>query len=222
MVYENEIISRLRAAWLEIEEKQIEILEGFFLQLRDLDDKIAKKSPHELYESMWGLLGTMSRSYQLMLSAIDQIAGRNLNGFYVSARALVETLCSIIWASEKPSRFCNLVQFESLRIGRIMNAGYRKYPELKDVYSELSNIAHPNRGSHLLGPRPLEDRTTKGVFGPFNLDFSISFAKRMVHELTRIGPLINSELEELISSNDDIIRRGRLMGKVVNRSKDEV
>jgi len=41
-----------------------------------------------------------------MLCCIDQIAGANCNGFYAAARGLVETLCSIVWASEVSERLC--------------------------------------------------------------------------------------------------------------------
>lgn len=217
MTPEEQAISKLRSTWPQIQRDRVETLELFFVQLRAVDDHIGRPSPSELHESLWGIFGLMSRSYELMLCSINQVEAKNLNGFYVAARGLVETLCSIVWANEKPERLCNLVRFEPLWIGRIMNSGYRKYPDLKTLYSAMSKVAHPNRTSHLLCPRPIEEIKEKGAFGPFSLNLSNSFAQRMINDLASLSPLIIAELNTLISKGEEVIRGGCLMVRVVSR-----
>jgi hypothetical protein len=217
---EKQAVDKLRSTWPEIQPTGVKILEDFFNQLCVLDEQIAILSPNELHESLWGIFGLISRCYQLMLCSISQVETKNLNGFYVAARGLVETLCSIVWVSEKPERLCNLVQDNSLRIGAILNAGYRKYPGLKDVYSRMSDVAHPNRTSHLLGLRTDVERRTMGAFGPFSMDFSIHFAEVMIHDLASIGQMIIAELQALISKGEQVIRGGRIMVKVEYRERD--
>jgi len=221
MNHEKQAVRKLRLSWPEIPESHIESLELFFVQLRAVDGETARLSPHELHESLWGILGILSRCYQLLLCSIKQVGDRNLNGFYVAARGLVETLCSVVWVNEKPERLCNLVQLESLRIGRIMNSGYRKYPNLNTVYSNMSSIVHPNRTSQSLGPRSMEEVKDNGVFGPFSLNFSAGFAQKMIDDLINLISLIISELETVISGGEDVVRGGRLMVRVRNRMQDE-
>jgi hypothetical protein len=222
MEAELKAVAGLRAAWPEVPERQVHSLRDFFDQLRVIDSQIASKSPSELHESRWGALGLLSRCYQLTLCSVEQIARKNLNGFYAAARGLVETVCSIAWVNEKPERLCSLVQIEKLRPGRVLNAGYQRHPVLKEIYSTMSRVVHPNRMSHLLGPRPDHERAEKGVFGPFQLDFSSSFAKAMVGDLINVSQLAITEFEALISCGEEIFKQGRSMAKNVNIPNDEI
>jgi hypothetical protein len=188
--------------------------------VRAIDDAISRTSPLELYESMWAILGMISRSYQLMLCAIGQLATGNWNGFYAAARGLAETLCAVAWVNENQDRLPSLVQFEALRIGRIMNAGYRKYPELLDIYAHLSSISHPNRNSHLLGLRSPGECRDKGIWSPFSLIFSDYFANEMTGLLLEIGPKIIRELDRL-TYDLSIVRKGRLMVEIVVGKREE-
>lgn len=220
MVPELKAIAVLRAIWPEIPESQLESLRDSFRQLRAIDDTVASPSPSELHESRWGALGLLSRCYQLSLCSVEQIGRKNLNGFYATARGLVETVCSVAWVNEKPERLASLVQLETLRTGRILNTGYRKHPSLKRIYSEMSKIVHAHRSSHLLGARPAGERSTKGVFGPFQLEFSSWFAKAMVEDLVNLCQLAIAELEALVAQGERTFKQGRLMARVVGRSDD--
>lgn len=204
---EERAISKLRAAPYEIGEEQIAALEKFFRQLRRIDELVTAASPTELYESQWALLGIVSRSYQLMLCSIEQIAGGNWNGFYAAARGLAETLSSVAWASESPERLTSLVGSDQLRIKALMDAGRRKHPGLGDTYSALSSIVHPNRDAHLLSPRPSAQR----IVSPFALEFSDHFARQKIAILADLGPRITSELTSLLEQGPDIAKRGRVM-----------
>jgi hypothetical protein len=217
---EEHTIAQLRSSGFAIAEEKTAVLEEFFRQLRAIDDAISRASPLELYESMWAILGIISRSYQLMLCAIGQLAGGNWNGFYAAARGLAETLCAVAWVNEHQDRLPSLVQFEALRIGRIMNAGYRKYPQLQDIYAHLSSISHPNRDSHLLGFRSPGECRDKGLWSPFCLTFSDYFANEMAELLLEIGPKIIHELDRL-THDLSIVRKGRLMVELVVRQQEE-
>lgn len=221
MTSEERSISRLRAASLEIDDARIAALEEFFRQLRSTDQLVSGASPTELYEAQWAILGIVSRSYQLMLCCIDQIAGGNWNGFYASARGLAETLCSIAWASEAPDRLVALVSSEQRDAGKMLNAGYQRHPGLKQMYRFLSSIVHPNREAHLLGVRPVEQRAALGVWSPFVLEFSDCFAARKITLLEELGSSINRELTELLMQNPDVVKRGRIMTQLVVKARDD-
>jgi hypothetical protein len=158
MLPEEQAISQLRAAPYEISDEDIAALEDFFRQLRTIDQQVTSASPTKLYESQWALLGIVSRSYQLMLCCIEQIAGGNWNGFYAAARGLAETLGSIAWVSESPERLTALVRSDQLRLKALLDAGRRKYPDFSDTYSALSSIVHPNRGSRRFGQSPRQEQ----------------------------------------------------------------
>lgn len=218
---EEQAVERLASSWPQISATHAEYLQVWFGQLRAIDEELARPSPRQLHESLWAALGLLNRCYELMLCSIDQISTRNLNGFYAGARGLVETLSALVWVNEKPERLCSLVQFETPRIGRLLNAGYQKYPIVKQVYSNMSSVVHPSRGSHLLSPRPVEDRRDRGAFGPFGLDFSASFCQRMVADLIKLGQLIARELETLVSQDAQVFSGGRLMVEIVEQGRDE-
>lgn len=211
MIPEEQAISKLRAISFQIDDDKIVALEEFFHQLREIDNQVSCASTTKLYESQWALLGIVSRSYQLMLCCIEQIAGGNWNGFYACARGLTETLCSIVWASDIPERLPELVRIQKLNNGKMLNAGYRKYPEIKGAYSFLSDIVHPSRDSHLLGFWPTEERGEKGVWSPFTLTFSDCFAAQKIDLLVVIGPKINQELMKLLAQDADVVKQGRVM-----------
>lgn len=214
---EERAISRLEATRPDAE---LAVLRDFFHGLREIDELVSAASLYELYESQWAVLGIVSRSYQLMLCCIDQLAGGNRNGFYAAARGLVETLCCVVWVGETPERLVTLVRTDRLKIGKMANAGVRKYPDVKGVYAELSAIAHPNRNSHVLGSRPVEDLGKRSIMSPFALSFSTASAALKINVLTAIGPRIVQELIDLLEQDANIARQGRVMAKFVWTERD--
>jgi len=220
MTPEARSIARLRATSFQIDEDQIATLEEFFRQLRSTDQLAAGASPHELYEAQWAILGIVSRSYQLMLCCIDQIADGNWNGFYAAARGLVETLFSIVWVSAIPERLVELVRTQEPSFGKMKNAGCRRYSELKETYGRLSSIVHPYRESHVLGFRPVEQREELGAWSPFTLTFSDYFAVRKVTLLVQVSESINQELSNLLVHNNVLVKQGRVMARVAINEQD--
>jgi len=157
-----------------------------------------------------------------MLCCIDQLARGNWNGFYAAALGLVETLCAVVWVNEKTDRLPSLVQADSVRIGRLLNAAYKKYPDLEGMYSYLSGITHPNRNSHLLGFRPSNEWSEKGVWSPFNLSFSDFYAKEKIDILVQVGSRIMDELENLASGGAEVVKKGRIMTRLTRKKSNEV
>ena len=211
MLPEERAIANLRGAPYAIGDEEIAALGEFFRQLRLIDERVTAASPTELYESQWALLGIVSRSYQLMLCCIEQIAAGNWNGFYAAARGLAETLGSVAWASESPERLNALVGTDELRNKALLDAARKKYPDFAGTYSVLSSIVHPNRDAHLLSPRPGSQR----IMTPFSLGFSDHFARQKVAILVDLGPSITSELTSLLAQGSDIPKRGRVMARLV-------
>lgn len=214
MLPEEQALANLRAAPYAISGDDIATLEKFFRQLRVFDERVTAASPTKLYESQWALLGLASRSYQLMLCCIEQIAGGNWNGFYAGTRGLAETLGSILWASENPERLTSLVRTDELRIKSLLDAARRKLPGFGDTYSALSRIVHPNRGSHLLLPRPVSRPGEERLMSSFTLGFSDSFAHQKIGILVDLGPSITRELVSLLAQAPDVSKRGRVMARL--------
>jgi hypothetical protein len=210
MLPEEQAMSQLRSSVYRIGDEEIATLEEFFYQLREIDAQVTQASPSELYESQWALLGIVSRSYQLMLCCIEQIAGGNWNGFYAAARGLAETLGSVAWASESPERLTALVRTDQLRTKALLDAARRKHPGFDDTYSTLSNIVHPNRDAHVLSPRPSAQR----IMSPFILGFSNDFASRKIDILVDLGPSITAELSNLLAQAPEAPKLGKIMARL--------
>jgi hypothetical protein len=69
---EERAISKLAATRPDAE---LAALRDYFLGLREIDELVSAASLNELYEAQWAVLGIVSRSYQLMLCCIEQLAG---------------------------------------------------------------------------------------------------------------------------------------------------
>lgn len=221
MLPEEKALANLSASPYKLKGSEISALISLFDRLRKVEDVSARLSPKELYEAHLATLGMMARTYQLMICAIEQVATGNINGFYVAVRGLTETLCALAWVNEDTERLPNLVQIQSPRIGAMLNAGYKKYSNLKSIYLYLSSIAHPGKGSHLLGFRPLHEREEKGVWTPFDLTISNSFAKQMLSILIVIAAQTMDEFEKLASEGAVPMRKGRLMAWVGRKQSNE-
>jgi len=220
MLIEEEYINTLKTCSFNFKEQEILILKKYFIDLRKLEQLIWKESPKQLFEAQWALLGIISRSYQLSLSSVQQIYSKNFNGYYCSVRGLMESLAVTIWASEKDDRLKTLVQFTPSSIGKIMNASYKKYPELKKLYSILSRTVHPNRNSHLLGHRSQKD-VDDGILGfmtPFDMNFSDSFAKEKINILLFLCQILIVELKNIILTNP-VIYQGKVMASIKNNEQ---
>jgi hypothetical protein len=214
MLPEERAIAKLRGAPYAIGDEEIAALGEFFRQLRLIDERVTAASPTELYESQWALLGIVSRSYQLMLCCVEQIAAGNWNGFYAAARGLAETLSSVAWAGESPERLNALVGTDELRNKALLDTARKKYPDFAGTYSVLSSVVHPNRDAHLLSPLPVSRPGAQRIMTPFSLGFSDHFARQKVAILVDLGPSITSELTSLLAQGPDIPKRGRVMARL--------
>jgi len=211
MTPEARSIAKLREVCAEPD--IIDSLAGAFERLHAVEEIVSRSSPTELYESAWALLGLVARSYQLMICSIDQIANKNFNGFYAAVRALMESLCAVVWALDNTDRLPALVQQRP-------NAGYRNYPQLRAVYSQISAVVHPNRGGHLLTPRSDRSDGARGLFTPFELHFSDWFAEYKLSLLIDVSAKIIDELQSLVEAHPEAIRKGRVMARLHRAAVD--
>lgn len=214
MLPEERAIANLKAMPHAIGEEKIAALEEFFRQLRWIDERVTAASPTELYESQWAHLEIVSRSNQLMLCCMEQIAGGNWNGFYAAARGLAETLGSVAWASDSPERLTSAGDRDELKNKALLDAARRKYPGFAGTYSALSSIVHPNRDAHLLSPQPISRPVAKRTVTPFSLSFSDHFAQQKIAILLDLGPRITSGLITLLAQGPDVAKRGRGMARL--------
>lgn len=208
MSTEDRAIESLRANPGNLRGELIGSLPKLFEQLRAIECRLVMLSPDAMYESMWGYLGLMARAYQLLICSIEQLANRNFNGFYASFRALVETLCAVIWASAKPGRLRSLVEDSPVSIGKVLNAGYHKYPDLRKIYFVASEIAHPNRGGHLLSRIRGDDHR---MFTPFALGFSEYFAEIKLNLLLDISLRLIDEFNVLVRVQGSELTQGKIV-----------
>ncbi len=221
MKYEEEILKRLESSPKELDAKRIAMLWDFFFRLREIGDSISSLSPKKLYEAQLAALGLISRAYQLMLSSIDSISIGNWNAFHACARGLVETTCAAVWAKEKPNRLPSLVRFTPSKTGRMLNAGYHTFPNLKELYQELSGVVHPNRDSHLLSWRDQSEWESIGLMTPFYLGVSDYLANRQLIVLDVVAPVLLSELSGLLDLGADDLLKGRVMVFLPNGEQKE-
>lgn len=211
MGLESDVIKNLRLCEFKLDDTDITQLEKYFEELRNLDDVVARASPDRLFEAQWSILGIIKRCFELMLCAIEQLTNKNWNGTYAAARGLAESLGAIDWVLQKTSRLPSLVQFDQVSIGKIMNAGYLRHPELREMYSSLSGIVHPGRDSHLLGIRQPHD-PEKVMMSPFSMGFSNYFAKQKITILASLGNMICESLRDLVSQDLElVVKQGRVM-----------
>ena len=146
-------------------------LNTYFRDLRDLESLVYEASPVELREGQWAILGMLARAYQLSVCCVEMLAAKNLNGFYAGARGLAEAVAAVAWTLQKPDRLPTLVRFGPIGVGKVLNAGYARHPNLKALYTDMSLTVHPGRSGHLLNFHP-RATNRRGIMTSFSMDFS--------------------------------------------------
>lgn len=137
------------------------------------------------------------------------LAAGNWNGFYAGARGLLETICSATWALQNVERLPSFVRQEQIKPEKMLNAGYSKWPYLKELYSELSAIVHPARDGHLLGSN------SGGLEGTgIMTSFSDYFFNRKLNTLRTLLLQFAAEIRELVNQKEDSIRVGKVMAEL--------
>ena len=101
-----------------------------------------------------------------------------------------------------------------MKIGKMARAGYRRHPEARRLYGDLSKIVHPGRDSHLLSPNLTGDVSRQGMWTPFELNFSDDLAEYKVRVLIAAGQRIVAELGSLLASGEQALKYGRIMAAI--------
>lgn len=210
---EETAIRRLEASDFNVDSDTADGLRRCFQHLRELEKSINAASPQCLYEGQWAMLGLIARGYQLSLCCVEMIAEGNWNGFYAGARGLLEAVCAAAWALQNAERLPSLVRQEQVKPGKMLNAGYSKWPYLKELYSEFSAVVHPSRDGHLLGFN--SDRLGQtGIMTSFSMSFSDRFLDRKLNTLRTLQLQFVAEIRELASMNEDSIKMGKVMAEL--------
>ena len=208
---ESLAIRRLQRCGAPLSPEHVAHFREYFDALRRLETATNLASPFELSEGQWALLGFISRAYQLSICCTEMLAGKNWNGFYAGARGLAEAVAAVAWSLQKVARLPLLVREEPIAIGKVMNPGYAKHPELKEMYRNMSFAVHPARFGHLLGfhPRP-EDHA--GIMTSFSMDFSEYFFGIKVATLVVLTTWFATDARTLLELDDGAaLRQGRIM-----------
>jgi len=213
MTPEEAAIQRLEVSALIVEHHISEELRKGFQRLRELESAVNATSARCLYEGQWAILGLIARGYQLSICCIEMLAQRNWNGFYAGARGLLEAICAASWALENVERLPSLVRQEPVKIGKILNAGYAKWPDLKGVYSDLSAVVHPARDGHMLGFNSGMFEGG-GVMTSFSMSFSDSSFGLKLNALRTLLLRFVGEISELVGLREYSIRVGRVMAEL--------
>jgi hypothetical protein len=213
MTSEEVAIRRLEVSDFTIDPVTADELRQRFQRLRELERAVNATSPRCLYEGQWAILGLIARGYQLSLCCIEMLAHGNWNGFYAGARGLLEAICAASWVLENVKRLPSLVRQEPVKAGKMLNAGYAKWPDLKGVYGDLSAIVHPARDGHVLGfnRAALEG---DGVMTSFSMGFSDSSFSLKLNTLRTLLLRFVEEIGGLAALREDAIRVGRVMAEL--------
>jgi hypothetical protein len=169
---EETALQGLSRAAFTVPAESVELFRAAFQLLRDTELLINTTAPDRVWEGQWALLGVLKRGYELSLSCLAMIETRNINGFYAALRGLIEALCAICWCQESLRRLPRLVSLEPVSVGKMLNAGYKRFPTMKAWYASVSQTVHPARGGHLLMWRT-EDSWGTGLMTAFDSTYSI-------------------------------------------------
>jgi len=189
-------------------------LDTYFRDLRDLESLVNGASPVELREGQWAILGLLARAYQLSVCCVEMLAAKNWNGFYAGARGLGEAVAAVAWTLQKPDRLPTLVRFGPVSVGKFLNAGYARHPDLKALYADMSLTVHPGRSGHLLGFHPpAKDR--RGIMTSFSMDFSDHFFRTKMAILIVLTGWFRDDARKLVRSDGGrAITLGQVMVRV--------
>jgi hypothetical protein len=148
------------------------------------------------------------------------IETRNINGFYAALRGLIEALCAICWCQESLGRLPRLVSLEPVGVGKMLNAGYKRFSTMKAWYASVSQTVHPARGGHLLVWRT-DDSWGTGLMTAFDSTYSISFFEDQIKGLSAFLPLFAVELRRLAEMPGAITVGRTMVGRSRHDSNDD-
>ena len=180
----------------------------FFDSLRDVQSIVNLNCKDKLTEGAWTLHGILHSCYDCYFLTIEQIITKNKKGIAAGLRGLIENIGAILWIHEEPLRAPNLVRFQNVKVGKLVNKGYIKYPDLKTDYENYSEFFHPARNGHLLG---LPELTEEGLAWKFEFGFSDWFISEFSKDLVKLGKIVITEFIELKNHIGRIVISGKTM-----------
>ncbi len=215
--FENQIFSDLKRKHPSVSTENASKLKDYFSNSRNTANTISEVSVRTLWESQWALLGINQRAYQLTMATLQQTNEGNFVACDHCIRGLIESLCSILWVEQKPSRISSLVRPDPPSVGKMLNSGYGYYPWLRKSYHYWSTVTHPARNSHLLCA-PAFAATEKGLYWPITFGFSESFTSEIFNTLIACAPSVNKHINNFISTNENCLKSGRKMVQAIPKN----
>lgn len=177
-------------------------------RFEDLEKKIAFKlrarNDRFLYESDLLVFGLTSRAISLYKGMKESQS--NPYVFVILFRAQIETLATINHLIRNPSDIKKFLhggrkdtKFKITNVLTLIDACAKNYPKLREIYDEISEMAHPNSASHYLSIDKGENKLSwrsKPTFSDVEKD-------KALKGLAEINEYVANDLEQLI---DQIVK----------------
>jgi len=166
--------------------------------------KLKERPGKEIYESDLLVLGLIARSKSLYHGLNDAHSKSNPYVFAILYRAQIETLATINYLIEKPQKVKSFLhggrnqdKYRIPNILTLIDLCKPKYPAIRDIYNEVSEIAHPNSSSHFLSTK-MKD-TEKNIFKWSSMpSFSKQELKTSLRDMLELNTSIIKDLDTLI------------------------
>lgn len=127
-------------------------------------ERLTKRADKNLYKSDLLVFGLTARALSLYNGMKKALEESNPYVFVVLYRAQMETLATVNHLIRKPSdaeRFLYAgrkgTKYRISNILTLMDECKPKYPKLREIYDEISEMAHPNSASHFLSTQIEEE-----------------------------------------------------------------
>lgn len=146
------------------------------LELKILE-KLNSRHHKQVYDADLLAISLTARSISIYHAMKDAHEKSNLYAFIILYRAQIETLATINFVIENKSRVKRVLyggkgntdnsKEKIPNILTLIDKCKKKYPKLRDIYENMSEMAHPNAASHFLSSRKdgnATNWTTKPVF----------------------------------------------------------
>jgi len=168
------------------------------LTLKELQQTMFRFMSHDtnIYKHSLIVLGIANRTYELTESTLWAIENNRPHSAALTLRGLIETLAFTYYFidevykngtnTEKIERVLfgsrnGITEFESVNILTCIDKAVKMFPNLKQSYGDLSEIAHPNVASLFLAGTP-EDTNGKVTFALPTYKFKEQDKEKMLNQ----------------------------------------
>ncbi len=165
---------------------------------KKIAEKLKARSSRELYASDLLVFGLTARAISLYNGMKEALEESNPYVFVILYRAQMETLATVNHLIKKPSDAKKFLhggrkgtKYRISNILTLIDECKPKYPRLRGIYDEISEMAHPNSASHFLSTRIGEGRRISWRSKP---SFSREEAEKGLKGLIEISNYVADDL----------------------------